>query len=136
MASTGEKKVKQWLKRKLKKDFPDCWIYLAPGGKFGRIGVPDLILCVHGLFISIEAKAFPGLELTKNQKHESGLILKAGGLASSMKGKDEVKYNAIVSAIRSRIEVKLRISKDNKNNKSEGGSDSGDDREAVSADGS
>ena len=74
-----EGKVKEKLRKWLRKEYPGCWIYMAPGGRFGRKGVPDLVCCIEGVFVAIEVKAKEGMEPTPIQEDELKLISKASG---------------------------------------------------------
>jgi Holliday junction resolvase len=76
--STPEKKVKEAIKRVLKK-YNVYYIMPATGG-YGRSGVPDFICCADGKFLAIEAKA-DGNKLTLLQAKEIASIQEAGGFA-------------------------------------------------------
>jgi len=96
---TPENKVKKWLIDKLKKVYPDIWIYKPPGGAYGKKGVPDIICCTHGLFISIEVKATPTGVTSPMQLRQLDLIGEAGGIACTIKGKDEAKFEKLCKVI-------------------------------------
>jgi hypothetical protein len=76
--STPEKKVKEAIKRVLKKY--KVYYFMPATGGYGRSGVPDFICCVKGLFLAIEAKA-DGNKLTLLQIKEIASIQEAGGFA-------------------------------------------------------
>lgn len=80
MADTPEKKVKRKIVDLLK-EYNAYYFYPVTGG-FGASGVPDVVACVNGRFIGIEAKA----DLKKNkptalQKKNLDHIEMAGGIA-------------------------------------------------------
>lgn len=113
MARGPEAKVKDWLDRELKKVWPNHWRYKVPGGRFGRVGVPDFIMCVHGLFIAIEVKA-EGKSPTKMQDTELKLISVAGGIRCVIRGKNEVVFNKLVTLVNKRgnsLKKAIQVSK-------------------------
>lgn len=80
MADTPEKKVKRKIVDLLK-EYNAYYFYPVTGG-FGASGVPDVVACVNGRFVGIEAKA----DLKKNkptalQKKNLDQIEMAGGIA-------------------------------------------------------
>jgi hypothetical protein len=101
MATTPEGKIKNWVKKELLKKYPRAWIYNAPGGRFGRKGVPDLLCCIDGLFVAIEVKTDKG-SVSPTQKHELGLLVKSSAIAAVIKGKDIDKLNRIFRTIDSK----------------------------------
>ena len=50
------------------------------GGAFSSRGVPDLLLCIRGIFMAVELKIAPN-EPTKLQEHYIEQIREAGGVA-------------------------------------------------------
>ena len=103
MAQTPEKKVKDWLKRELKKLYPDIFIYMAPGGAFGMKGIPDLLCCTHGIFVAIEVKANEKGKATDMQVYQMRKLSEAGAVVALMKGKDIRRLKLIEEAIHRRI---------------------------------
>lgn len=101
---TPEAKVKLWLDRQLKLKYPDGWFYKAPGGAFGRAGIPDYLCCINGLFVAIEVKSDKG-SLTTRQVYEIGKIKVASGIVVTIFGKDENSLLELFSIIDSRIVV-------------------------------
>lgn len=57
MATTPEGKVKDKIKAMLKSYGADVYYFMPAMGSFGKAGVPDIILCVRGLYMGIEVKA-------------------------------------------------------------------------------
>ncbi len=65
-----ENKIKKWLesegiyaagKPQDKKSVPECgWFLKTWGGGYQKSGIPDLLLCVNGFFISAELKGDTG----------------------------------------------------------------------------
>jgi hypothetical protein len=84
---TPEGAVKNWLKTQIKKKYPDAWIYTTHIGQYGKRGVPDLVMCIHGLFVSIEVKTVSG-SLTELQELEGRRIEKAGGMWCTIYGRN------------------------------------------------
>lgn len=54
----GEKLFETKVKRYL--DSKGCWYVKFFANKFTRVGVPDILACVNGLFVGIEVKADHG----------------------------------------------------------------------------
>ncbi len=92
-----ENKVKKWLesqgiycagKPENQKTVPDIgWFFKVWGGGYQKSGIPDLIICVNGIFISCEVKGDDGRpsELQKkntaaiNQSNGIGVVLYPDG---------------------------------------------------------
>lgn len=102
---TPEKKVKIWLKREILKQYPEAFIYMAPGGVFGVKGIPDMLCCIKGLFVAIEVKADESCSLTKMQIYQIRMLDESGAIVAAVKGKDSKKVEAIFDAIRRRIGI-------------------------------
>ena len=98
MAQTPEKKVKTWYVAQIRKRFPEAWVYNTHQGPYGLKGVPDVLQCIDGLFVSTEIKTDIG-KLTPMQEHQNRKIEEAGGLSFTIYGKDELKLQEIVNAI-------------------------------------
>lgn len=69
-----ENKVKSYLKT-----IPHSWYLKYWGGGMGKAGIPDLLCCINGIFISIELKASNG-KPSELQKYNTKLINKANGI--------------------------------------------------------
>lgn len=78
MTTTPEGRVKAKVKALLKKY--NIYHFMPATGGYGRSGVPDIIACMRGRFLTIECKAGNG-KLTPLQSRELALIEEAGGLA-------------------------------------------------------
>ena len=102
MAQTPEGAVKTWLKKELMKQFPKMYVYMAPGGPFGKKGTPDMLCCMEGLFVAIEVKAKPESELTEMQKYQMKKLRSAGAITAAVKGKDIKRLEQICDAVRAR----------------------------------
>ena len=76
MAMTPEKKVKNSVVKILKEH--DAYYFFPASYGMGRSGVPDVVVCHHGIFIGIECKAGKG-KTTALQDRELTAIKKAGG---------------------------------------------------------
>ena len=75
---TPESKVKSRIKLIL--EDLRCYYFMPIGGPYSRIGVPDFVGCLNGMFFSIEAKAGKG-KTTALQARELQRIKDAGGFA-------------------------------------------------------
>ena len=75
---TPESKVKSRIKLTL--EDLGCYFFMPIGGPYSRIGVPDFVGCLNGMFFSIEAKAGKG-KTTPLQARELQRIKDAGGFA-------------------------------------------------------
>lgn len=77
----------RWLEAR-----PDTWVVKTHGGRFGRIGIPDLLVCVAGRFFAFEVKR-PGAmgNVTPMQKRVLDRIERAGGRAAVVTSLDDVK---------------------------------------------
>lgn len=73
----GESKFKQKVLKDLKK-LPNC--YVLKTQERARRGVLDLIICLSGLYVSIELK-IPGEEPTALQRVNIKRVKRAGGIA-------------------------------------------------------
>jgi len=76
--ATPESKVKSRIKLIL--EDLGCYFFMPIGGPYSRIGVPDFVGCLNGMFFSIEAKAGKG-KTTALQARELQRIKDAGGFA-------------------------------------------------------
>lgn len=85
---TPEGKVKAAVNRLLDKYKATYRFMPVPGG-FGASSL-DYIICVNGMFLSIETKA-PGKKPTDRQKMVIGQIRRAGGTALVIDGDDGLK---------------------------------------------
>lgn len=94
MAQTPEAKVKSFVDKFMKDNFPDAWRYCPPGGPFGNAGAPDRLFLWRGIFIAIEAKA-EGNKPTDLQMKHLKLISENNGIAAVVTGKDLQKMELI-----------------------------------------
>jgi len=78
MALTPERKVKDLVVAQLKAR--GAYYFFPASNGFGRMGIPDIIVCHHGSFIAIECKAGKG-KTTALQDRELQRIRGAGGAA-------------------------------------------------------
>lgn len=102
MSSTPESKVKEWAKRKLKKELPDVWLYAPPGGAFGRAGVPDQLGLWRGVFFAIEYKADAKKNPTDIQWVQLKHLDRQGCIACVLKGKNSDRLDSLISIIKER----------------------------------
>jgi hypothetical protein len=66
--------IKAWL------DWLGWWYFMPVKQRFGRIGIPDFIICAGGIFLAVEAKR-AGNErgATATQKEELAKVNACGG---------------------------------------------------------
>lgn len=58
---------------------PVGWFFKTWGGGYQRKGIPDLLMCVNGMFISVETKA-PRGTATDLQKKNTRMINRGNGI--------------------------------------------------------
>lgn len=109
MSRGPEAKVKDKLSRWLKITYPTAWIYKAPGGRFGRKGVPDILACIYGKFVAIEVKADETKEVTPIQMNELQLIAGADGIVCILRGIDGIKLEKLKGIINAGVSVQETI---------------------------
>lgn len=85
---TPEGAVKSWIKSRILKEYPEAYIYVTHIGQYGKRGVPDLVMCIKGLFVTVEVKTIKGT-LTDLQALEGRRIEKAGGIWTVIYGRNE-----------------------------------------------
>ena len=76
--ATPESKVKASCVKILKEH--GIYYFFPQMNGMGRAGIPDIICCIHGLFLAVECKAGKG-KTTALQDREIAAIQKAGGVA-------------------------------------------------------
>ncbi len=69
-----EKKVKDYIKSK------NCWGVKFFANKFTKSGIPDLLTCINGYFVSVELKALNG-KPSELQLYNQKQIRNARGIA-------------------------------------------------------
>jgi len=77
---TPEGKVKEACKKFLRER--GIFFFMPVSNGMGQVGIPDIIICYRGMFVSIETKA-PGkrANVTDNQKRIMDNIIEAQGFA-------------------------------------------------------
>lgn len=101
MARVQEPRNEEQLQRRICKRIlelrPNAWIFHPVGGPYQTPGIPDLLLCIDGLFIGMEIKfPKPGESMeaararaTPQQRNQIRLINNAGGMAGVVTSVDE-----------------------------------------------
>lgn len=74
--ATPEKAVKDAVKKILATS--GAYFFMPPANGYGRAGIPDIVACHKGKFLSIECKAGKG-KTTALQEKEMAAIRDAGG---------------------------------------------------------
>jgi Holliday junction resolvase len=72
------------------KTLPHCFAWKTHGGMYGTAGIPDIICCYHGRFVTFEVKQ-PSGTLTKLQESVIRKIKAAKGEAFKVTSLQEVK---------------------------------------------
>lgn len=103
---TPEGSVKNWIKEQILKRYPDAYIYVTHVGQYGKRGVPDLVMCIRGLFVTIEVKTIKG-KLTELQALEGRRIEKAGGIWACIYGRNEDALEELYGQIEEVLAVRL-----------------------------
>ncbi len=85
---TPEGAVKNWIKKEILSKYPEAYVYVTHVGQYGKRGVPDLVMCIKGLFVAIEVKTVSG-KITELQALEGRRIEKAGGIFIVMYGRNQ-----------------------------------------------
>lgn len=95
---TPEGKVKQFIKKYMKSEFPNAWQYCPMGGAFGKAGVPDFLYLISGVLVGIEAKAEHG-KLSQLQELTMKQMITQGAICAVVYGKDTAKMDRIRDAV-------------------------------------
>jgi hypothetical protein len=74
----------------IKKEWPNAFVFKAHGGPMQEPGIPDLLLCIEGLFIGLEVKhqkrtetpEYARSRTTPLQRIQIHRINEAGGMAA------------------------------------------------------
>lgn len=91
-----EKHVKKAIKEILNEY--GAWHFMPNMSGLGRAGIPDVIACIRGTFLAIEAK-FGGNHPTKPQEDEIHAINLAGGHAVVVDEKNLDDFRQLVQAL-------------------------------------
>lgn len=94
---TNETGVVNRIVKAVKKKYPSAWIFKVHGGPMQMVGVPDLLLIVHGRIIGAEVKfQRPGESLehakgraSPTQRVQIQKIIRAGGMAGVVTSVEE-----------------------------------------------
>ena len=75
---TPEGKVKKRLADMLRRN--KYWYFMPANNGFGKSGIPDFVVIVHGMFVGIECKSDKSKKPTALQIERAKEIRNAGGL--------------------------------------------------------
>lgn len=86
---TSETGLQQAIQKAVRKHYPKAWIMKVHGSIYQKVGVPDLLIVVHGVLIGAEVKFVrPGESedhargrATPEQRRQIAEIIEAGGMA-------------------------------------------------------
>lgn len=110
-----EAKTKAAIKALVSEMFDQPWIYMPPGGAFGKRGVPDYVCCVpvtitpemvgqtYGMFLGVEAKR-PKKDPTAAQTQQITEIREARGLCGVVRD-DEGDIEVMREALKQRFHL-------------------------------
>lgn len=106
-----EKALQAQIERAILSAHPSSWVFHPVGGPFQMVGVPDLIVCVDGLFVALEIKhQKPGESqqhaverTTLVQRNQIMKIQRAGGYAKTVLSVEEA-LSAVAEAIQNHRE--------------------------------
>ncbi len=115
MGMTPEGKIKKKLDTMLKG--LGVWYYSPQAGPFGSSGIPDRVVCCHGQFIGVEAKADAKKEPTALQAKCMKDIEKAGGKCFVVYDDFTILevYNYLSEIISHAAQFRMRLGQDHAN---------------------
>lgn len=103
---TPEGAVKNWIKTQILKKYATAYVYVTHVGQYGKRGVPDLVMCIKGLFVTIEVKTING-KLTPLQALEGRRIEKAGGIFMAMYGRNQDQLDELYETIEEVLSIRF-----------------------------
>ena len=80
-----QSEIVEWVRKQ-----PECWICKYQGGPYSTTGVPDLLLCVQGMFVALEVKKKGG-RTTAIQKEVMKSMILAGAVCEVVHSLSEAK---------------------------------------------
>lgn len=94
---TTEGRLQSAIVKAIRKRWPTMWIFHPVGSPYQATGVPDLLICVDGLFVGMEIKnPRPGesqesvtARVTAGQRAQIRAINRAGGTAGMVTSVEE-----------------------------------------------
>lgn len=89
MARQPEGRLVEWLLVQLR-DAGGHWFKIVAPDRGGDVGIPDILGCYDGRFVSIEVKQ-PGESPSPRQKLVLGRIERSGGIAEVIDGRQEAR---------------------------------------------
>jgi len=101
---TPEGAVKNWIKKEILSKYPNSYIYVTHVGQYGKRGVPDLVMCIKGLFVTVEVKTLNG-KVTELQALECRRIEKAGGIAIVIYGRNQDQLEQLYEMIEAVLDL-------------------------------
>ena len=111
MSKTPEGRVKDDVRDWLAE--VGAWYFMPVKQFYGRVGIPDFIICMFGVFIAVETKR-PGNEggSTARQKEEAVAIAVAGGIHLVISNVEQLKdvcyaYESIRARLPSRSSARV-----------------------------
>ncbi len=74
---TNETQEVRAIVRALRERWPEAWITKVHGSIYQRVGLPDLLVCVHGLLIGLEVKHQRPSESSAHARGRATLVQEA-----------------------------------------------------------
>jgi len=105
MAQTPEGKVKAEVRKILKR--AEVYFFSPAANGYGRVGIPDFICCVDGLFLGVECKAGNN-KPTALQVRELEAIEKQGGATLVVNEDNLFELEALLEELKSDF-LSLRV---------------------------
>lgn len=103
MAQQAESRLQQRIVKKLRSTYPGSWWVKTSGNN--RVGTPDLLGCVEGLFIALEVKTPENPdEATPTQAENLAHIRRAGGYSAVVRGAPQA-VQAVAEALHAREQL-------------------------------
>ena len=109
--AVNEKGLQAAIIRAIGQEWPSSWFFKVVGSPYQMTGVPDILVCVHGLLFGLEVKhPKPGESRMKareratvQQRKQIRLINEAGGVATVV-----VSVKEALTVVRSGLERKMK----------------------------
>lgn len=112
MTATNETGLVNEITKAVKKKYPDSWVMKVHGGPMQVVGIPDLLIIVHGVVVAAEVKH---QKLRESEEHARGRAsaaqlaqiakLRKAGATSGVVLSAEETLGLIEQALRKRYET-------------------------------
>lgn len=89
MTQKAETRLQRRIQDAIKKAYPTSFGFKVHGGPFQRAGIPDLVVCIQGLYFGLEVKVPKKGKLSAIQVDTIEKINNAGGIAAEVTSPQE-----------------------------------------------